>query len=72
MTADIILEFKDIFIKSNRCQQVVKFFISLAYQGRSNYLYQIYQVKGRKLTKIGKLLCSKMREIIKFRASEGN
>ena len=26
MTADILLEFKDIFKKSNRCQQVVRFF----------------------------------------------
>ena len=62
MTADILLEFKDIFIKSNRYQQVVRFF-SLPYQGRSHYLYHIHQVKGRKLTKIEKLLCSRMKNI---------
>ena len=67
MNADILLEFKDILKKSYRYQQVVRFF-SLAYQERSHYLYQIDQVKGGKLTKIGKLLCSRMRKIIKIQS----
>ena len=62
------LEFKNIFKKSNRYQQVARFFISLTYQGRSHYFYQIHQVKGRKLKKIGKLLCSRLRKIIKIQS----
>ena len=49
MTADILLEFKDKFIKSKRYQQVVRFFISLAYHGRSDYLLSDPSSKKKKV-----------------------
>ena len=51
MNADILLKFKDKFIKSNRYQQVMRFFISLAYLGRSDNLLSDPSSKRKKVNK---------------------